>query len=599
MNQFTKKTLSVLQRIDRWLAEPHPSITDIGKYRQARLLAYLSLIYMLTSIAGLLASTASTGIQLVTFALFGLFLITIITYTFSRTRLYLVGAVILICAQSLSGIVFLITNTSGTFTGILSSIIPSLLLATVYLPINWVILLTIFDILGIGFISQVNPLMKVGYAVEIGGAFFTVGVLSMVIMVFRNGVENERIRQMREINQELEETKIRLEDRVRERTTELDQRSQELEAANNKTARRAAQFEAIAQVAQAIASPQNLTSVFSSIADSISKQFGYYHVGVFLVEETGKYAVLAASNSTGGQNMLARGHRLEVGKVGIVGYAAGMGEARIALDTGKDAVFFNNPDLPRTHSEMALPLRSGKRTIGVLDVQSTEANAFGNEDIETLGILADQVSLAIDNSRLFEQTQRALAESELLNRQYLRQEWERMPQEQNLAGYRYNITGAMPLKTPMEIADLHHMLNKGELLQTPGGNGQPARLTIPVQIRGETIGILNIQSPEVTKWHPDQIEIARAVAERVALSIENARLFEETSQRAERERTVSRITTSIRSTNDPQTMLQTALEELKQALGATDINIRPYTPPIQPAARIAPRENKSPKRSAN
>jgi GAF domain-containing protein len=165
----------------------------------------------------------------------------------------------------------------------------------------------------------------------------------------------------------------------------------------------------------------------------------------------------------------------------------------------------------------------------------------------------------------------------MLNRQYLRQEWERLPKEQKLVGFRHNITGSAMLESPIKIPDVQHVLERGELFQEPGGKGQPARLIIPVQIRGETIGVLNIQSPEVEEWNQDQIEIAMAVAERVALSAENARLFEETSRRAERERTVSQITTSIRSTTDPQVMLQTAMDELKRVLGATEINIRPYT----------------------
>lgn len=372
-----------------------------------------------------------------------------------------------------------------------------------------------------------------------------------------------------EANKELEALKSSLEKQVDERTSELTQ-------ANKSSQRRASQFEAIAQVARATASVQNLKDVLSRITESISAQFGYYHIGIFLMDESNRFAVLAASNSSGGQTMLARGHKLEAGKVGIVGYVTGAGEARIALDTGKDAVFFNNPDLPRTRSEIALPLQSGKKTIGALDVQSTEPNAFGEEDIETLSVLADQVSLAIGNARLFEQTQRALAESELLNRQYLRQEWERLPKEQKLAGYRYNISGSAPLEAPIDIPDVNKVIEKGEILQQPGKNGKPARLAVPVQIRGETIGVLNIQSPEISDWQQEQLEIVKAVAERVALSAENARLFEETSRRAERERTVSQITTSIRSTTDPQVMLQTALDELKHVLGATEINIRPY-----------------------
>jgi twitching motility protein PilJ len=73
----------------------------------------------------------------------------------------------------------------------------------------------------------------------------------------------------------------------------------------------------------------------------------------------------------------------------------------------------------------------------------------------------------------------------------------------------------------------------------------------------------------------EQIDLIKAVAERVALSAENARLFEETTRRAERERLVSDITGKIRSVNDPQTMIQTAMEELRKALGASRVEVIP------------------------
>ena len=106
--------------------------------------------------------------------------------------------------------------------------------------------------------------------------------------------------------------------------------------------------------------------------------------------------------------MLARGHKLSVGTEGIVGTVAGTGQASIALDVGKDAVFFDNPDLPKTRSEMALPLNACGETLGVLDIQSTEANVFSEEDIPTLQVLADQLAIAVQNARLLRDSQEAL-----------------------------------------------------------------------------------------------------------------------------------------------------------------------------------------------
>lgn len=361
-----------------------------------------------------------------------------------------------------------------------------------------------------------------------------------------------------------------LEMRVEERTREVEQRSRELEFANSQIQRRAAQFEALAQVARSITSIRDPQELLPKVADLISRYYGFYHVGVFLVDENKEYAVFVASNSEGGKRMLERKHRLKIGEQGIVGRVAGTGEPRIALNVGADAVFFNNPDLPETHSEMALPLRSSGRVIGALDVQSTGEGAFTDEDVQTLSLLADQVSLAIENARLFEESSRTLNDLQTVMRQSTREAWKRLPEQQKLFGYRYNAMGASPLKEPVKLK----VPEKGE---ADAGGREAGSFVVPIELRGEVIGNLVVQSPGRSRWNEDEQDIIRAVAERVALSAENARLFEETTQRAERERLVSEITGKIRSHNDPQAMIETALQELRNALGASRVEIVPKT----------------------
>jgi GAF domain-containing protein len=266
--------------------------------------------------------------------------------------------------------------------------------------------------------------------------------------------------------------------------------------------------------------------------------------------------------------MLARRHRLKVGEQGIVGSVTGSGKPRIALDVGVDAVYFNNPDLPDTHSEMALPLFSGGKVIGALDVQSTEVGAFTEEDVQTLSLLAEQVSLAIENARLFDASNRALEELQTLMRQSTREAWKRLPHSQKLLGYRYNTMGAVPLTEPIKLDMPLPDKKKAEKAETTS-------IVVPIELRGEVIGRLVVQSASASQWGEDEKDLIQAVAERVALSAENARLFEETTRRAERERLVSEITGKIRSHNDPQAMIETALQELRQALGATRVEILP------------------------
>ena len=361
-----------------------------------------------------------------------------------------------------------------------------------------------------------------------------------------------------------------LEQRVEDRTADLATRSKELESANVRIQRRAAQFEALAQVTQTITAIRDLQQLLPRITTVISESFSFYHVGIFLLDEINQFAILSATNSPGGQIMLARNHRLRVGEEGIVGFAAATGKPRIAMDVGSDAVFFNNPDLPNTHSEMALPLISKNIIVGALDVQSIETAAFTNEDVQMLSLLADQVSLAIENARLFDETRKALSESEMVSRRATREAWSRLPEQQKLLGYRYNVTGATPIREPVKLAGLISSKQKGKQAETN-------QAVVPIELRGEIIGKLVVQSSSGNQWNEDQLDLIKAVAERVALSAENARLFEETTARAEREKLVSDITSKIRSHNDPQEMIQTAIAELRQALGASRVEVIPQS----------------------
>ncbi|HNF95532.1 MAG TPA: GAF domain-containing protein, partial [Anaerolineales bacterium] len=346
-----------------------------------------------------------------------------------------------------------------------------------------------------------------------------------------------------------------LEKRVYERTIELQQANQEGE-------KRGKQYEAIAKVAQAISTQKNLQELLPQITNVISEQFGFYHVGIFLNDALNKYAVLVAANSAGGKRMLKRGHQLKVGAQGIVGYTTGMKRPRIALNVGDDSVFFNNPDLPDTRSEVALPLMETGNILGALDVQSTEPNAFSEKDLEVLSVLAELVSIAIENAKLYEKMDRSLAEAEAASRQFFRENWNRLAEEYRIAGYRYTAGGATSLSIAQE--DVASSI--------PSDRRQ---VQVPIIMRGQEIGELSVVIPKDENIKADQMDLIKAVADRVAVIAENARLFDETTRRAERERLVTDISTKIRSTNDPQAMIETAINELREALKVSRIEIVP------------------------
>ena len=371
-----------------------------------------------------------------------------------------------------------------------------------------------------------------------------------------------------ERNEELQVFSAGLEKLVQARTSEL-------ELANQYNERRARQFEAIAQVSRAINQTQNLQDLLPQVTQVISEQFNFYHVGIFLLDANNEYAVLVASNSEGGQKMLARNHKLKVGQVGIVGNVAGTGVPRIALDTGADAIYFNNPDLPETRSEMALPLfRSGEKLIGIMDVQSIEQNAFGHDDIQILTTLADQVSIAIANARLYEETQKALLESETLYRRDIQTGWVNFTRSQRLAGIRRRGMKSNLLLEPMELPGAKEVILSGDTYQKKADeNDKSTQMTIPMKLRGEIVGMLNIKTDNDRTWSTDEMDIITAIVERAALSIESARLLNESQKRAIREQTISQISARIGAGTEIETILKTAVKELGSQISGAQITV--------------------------
>jgi putative methionine-R-sulfoxide reductase with GAF domain len=209
----------------------------------------------------------------------------------------------------------------------------------------------------------------------------------------------------------------------------VDDRTRELA---RRTAYLGATTAVVNEAARVLDDPQQLLSRAVSV---ISEQFGFYHVGIFLLDAQREWAQLRAASSSGGQQMLERRHRLQVGSQGIVGYVAARGEPRIALHVEEDAAFLTNPDLPDTRAEMAVPLRARGEMIGVLDVQSREPEAFSEEDVQVLQALADQVSLAISSARLFVQLEGRLEAERRVYGELTREAWLALLRAQSELGF--------------------------------------------------------------------------------------------------------------------------------------------------------------------
>jgi len=414
-----------------------------------------------------------------------------------------------------------------------------------------------------------------------GAAAIGAGQLEHVIRVRTNDELEELAEAFNTMAARLRESRAQLERWGQELERQVEERTAELAEASERLQRRAGQFQAIAEVGRTITLVGDLDQMLTQITQRISEHFGFYHVGVFLLDEAGEYAVLRAANSEGGQRMLARGHRLKVGETGIVGYVTSTGEPRIALDVGRDAVWFDNPDLPLTRSELALPLKVGDEIIGALDVQSTEEAAFTEEDVAVLSVLADQVTVAIRNARLLAQTQQALAEVEEAHRQYLRRAWREITTQRGPLIYEYARLGTPSLREDF-LPEMKRAMEKGEVVAMPisdGDGGDEAAvgsaLAVPIKLRGQVIGVIDLQEiGDGRKWTEEEIALVQAISDQMALAAENVRLLEETERRAAWEHQVQTITTRIRRSPDLATILQTAVEELGRVLGADRALVR-------------------------
>jgi GAF domain-containing protein len=376
---------------------------------------------------------------------------------------------------------------------------------------------------------------------------------------------------LRASNKSLQELNLSLEDRVSRRTAELD-------TANRFNSQRARQFEAIAQIVHVISSIQDLDALLPRIAQVVSEQFEIYHTGIFLLDSQREFAVLRASNSEGGKKMLARNHKLQVGQTGIVGFVTATGQPRIALDVGTDAVFFDNPDLPDTRSEIALPLRYAGQVIGALDVQSTQANAFGQNDVEVLSTLADQIAVAINNTIILEDARRAFVESQNRFGQATLESWKVMRPKSLGLGFQLINSSLKPLEKPLEGNYIQEAIDQQKsILSTRQDNG--SNLSIPIRLRGQVIGIMNLQSHGQHPLTQDDAEIAEAISERLSLAIETATLLQTTQHRADIERVTTDISSKINSSTRFDIILKTAAQELSRALGGSDVIVQ-----IEPAA---------------
>lgn len=418
-----------------------------------------------------------------------------------------------------------------------------------------------------------------------------------------------------ELSQELEAEKHTLAERM-----------QALQLSNMSFQRRAMYLDASIQVSQVLTTLFELESLLEQAANLITRHFGFYHTGIFLMDESEEWAELRAASSVGGRKMLGRGHRLRRGSDSMVGWVTQHRQPRIAADVGEDATYFANPDLPGTHSAMTLPLVLAGRLIGVLDVQSTEESAFDGDDIRTLQGLAGQLTIAINNARRLSDEAAVLEAASPLYRLARRLASTRSEEEiytvigetlqdydptrtfvfrggarvpyvaaeirrdtlilhergeaaEDLMRLSAQAPFALALEAPLLLDNLEDVpdLDIPDFYEHLGNLAQSTEARslalVPIRVESETLGLLLTTYNTLHQFSPLERQLYRVLADLSGVALERIKLVQESQMRLERERWIRQFADHMMRIPDLQTMVVEAAEALREVVQAEGVLI--------------------------
>jgi GAF domain-containing protein len=359
-----------------------------------------------------------------------------------------------------------------------------------------------------------------------------------------------------ERNEQLRSRREELEQMVSQRTSELEARNIYLQTA--------------AEVAQDASTKQDLDELLENTVTLVGERFDFYHTAIYLNDDRGEFALLMAATGEIGGQLIEEEYHLRLDVSSLVGKATMTGEPGIA-EFGDHVEFDPNPLFPETRAELALPLRAGDQIIGVLNTHSSKQLPFEEGLVSILQTLADQLAVAISNTKLLTEMNQTLRELEVATGSYTQKAWQSVARESGRSlGFRYRGVGIEPI-TEDDI-----QLEEGDA-EASSGEGDTTKLSIPIRLRDQVIGSLNLRVEE-EQTLPETTALAESVAERMALAMENARLLEETQRRVEQEQMVAEVSAKMRQTLDLDTVLRSAATEMRAALGLNDVTIRLEAP---------------------
>lgn len=343
-------------------------------------------------------------------------------------------------------------------------------------------------------------------------------------------------------------------------------------------------LEASADIGQMLARILNEDELLQRAVDLVRDRFGYYHVQVFRVDDDERYALLEASTGQAGAALLARRHRLLIGSRSVIGQVTSERKPVVVRDTARTIGHAFNDLLPDTRSEIAVPILDGDSLLGALDVQSLRPNAFSNNELQALVVMANQIGTAIRTARLFQQQQHSVEENKRLfmNAENNLREIRRLNQNLTRENWREYLIGrerltgvTMTGQAFQPGAEWTPRMVEATQNRKPVGysDDQQRILAMPINLRGEVIGAIEVQTLPNTR-EDDVLEVVQAVADRLAVSLENARLFEETQEATANEQLIGQMARDFQSAGTIDELLQVALSGIASTLGADNAMIR-------------------------
>ncbi len=580
----------MLARISNWFSPP--IFEDEEKTRVARLLTFVVLALLLasttiTSLAAVLhlfradSETLFTLLSgaVMTLVFLGLLLLTRRGYLglASVVLLSISWIVVTIWIYSVSGI----ASDSSALAYALLVVLAGLLLGGRAATVATVI--SVLGALGAYLLETSGRLVVTERPVALADLLFVTLPLVLTGVLLRYAINSlaralERARRNERAllgaNRELELLRVSLEQRVAVRTAELESRSVQLQAAAE-----------VGRAATSILDPEEL---IWRVAELMQERFDIYHVGLLLLAEGGEWVVYRAGSGQAGRELKEQGFRLQVGGDSMVGWCTANAQARVAQDVSTDAVHYHHELVPLTRSEVALPLIARGQVLGALSVQSDRIGAFDPATVATLQTMADQVSVALDNARLFTESQQALEATRRAYGQMSSRAWAELLRSRTDWGYSWSDRRVVPVEGSWR-PEMDETVRTGQVVvrhptaadgnsfagvDSGDGAREPA-VALPIRVREDVIGAVGFyRDPGDGAWTAEELALLQRLVDQLGAALESAELFQETQRRAARERAIREITERVRQAVDVEAILQNAVVELAKALGAPRAYVR-------------------------